>query len=144
LAFAASTEADDTDLEALATYDFAINGGNGDGVLGSADSVWNELKVWQDSDQDGEVDEGELKTLGEWGISEIALAYDDGTAFDDESNDVTVFGNVLHGLGSFTVKGGGFLHPSRSVPKILTPRARLDAPLCNDNAEVNNQFCQNQ
>lgn len=47
----------------------------------------------------------ELKTLAEWGISAMALTYDDGTAFDDESNDVTVFGNTLHGLASFTMNG---------------------------------------
>ena len=85
----------DTDLQALARYD-----DNGDGKLDASDAIWNELKVWQDLNQDGktEGDGTELKTLAAWGISSINLAYDDGTDFTDESNDVEVFGNILHGL----------------------------------------------
>ena len=85
----------DTDLQALARYD-----DNADGKLDASDAIWNELKVWQDLNQDGktEGDGTELKTLAAWGISSINLAYDDGTDFTDESNDVEVFGNILHGL----------------------------------------------
>ena len=56
--------------------------GNGDGKL---DAIWNELKVWQDLNQDGktEGDGTELKTLAAWGISSINLAYGDGTKCDD-------------------------------------------------------------
>jgi len=32
---------------------------------------------WQDLDQDGEVDDGELKHLDDWGITQINLSYDD-------------------------------------------------------------------
>jgi len=90
----------DTDLQALARYDLGINGGNNNGKLDSRDAIWNELKVWQDLNQDGktEGDGTELKTLAAWGISSINIAYDDGTDFTDESNDVEVFGNNLHGL----------------------------------------------
>ncbi len=107
IAFAAGPPEGDTDLEALARYDLVANGGNGDGVLSAADAVWNELKVWQDINQNGatEGDGSELKSLADWGISEVGLAYDDGTAFDDESNDVNVFGNTLHGLASYTRNG---------------------------------------
>ena len=85
----------DTDLQALARYD-----DNNDGKLDANDAIWNELKVWQDLNQDGktEGDGTELKTLAAWGISSINIAYDDGTDFTDESNDVEVFGNILHGL----------------------------------------------
>ena len=85
----------DTDLQALARYD-----DNGDGKLDASDAIWNELKVWQDLNQDGktEGDGTELKTLAAWGISSINIAYDDGTDFTDESNDVEVFGNILNGL----------------------------------------------
>ena len=56
---------------------------NGDGVLDASDDVWSSMKVFQDLDQDGEVDEAELKTLDDWGISQISLSYDDGSGFEE-------------------------------------------------------------
>lgn len=76
-------------------------GGNNDGVLDSQDSVWNELKVWQNIDQDSEVDAGELKTLSDLGITKIDLEYDDGTEFADVSTDVPLFGSTLLGQASY-------------------------------------------
>ncbi len=69
--------------------------------------------IYFDTDGDG----SELKSLADWGISEIGLAYDDGTAFDDESNDVNVFGNTLHGLASYIRNGqcGRNIFTSRGV-----------------------------
>ncbi len=101
-----------TDLEALATFDqWERRGGNNDGVLSAKDSVWNELKVWQDLNQDGVTDDGELKTLSQLGITQINLTYDDETHYQDTDNDVTIFGNTLLGSASYTrdgkvVKGG--------------------------------------
>ncbi len=91
----------DTDLQALAR---AFDDDN-NGVINAADSIWDELRVWQDLDEDGETDDGELKTLAEWGISEISVAYDDGSAFGDTSDDVEVFNNTLHGVASFVHDG---------------------------------------
>lgn len=107
LAFSLSGEEGDTDLQALARFDLVDNGGNGDGILNASDAIWHELKVWQDIDQDSETehDGSELKTLADWGITEIGLSYNDGTDFDDESNDLTVFENTLFGLASFTMNG---------------------------------------
>ena len=95
-----------TDLQALSIFDQDLaRGGNQDGVLSDADSVWSELRVWQDVNQNGKTDEGELRSLSDLGISEIALSYDDGTDYADLSNDVTVFGSTLLGLASFTHDG---------------------------------------
>lgn len=91
----------DTDLQSLRrAFD-----DNDDGVLNAQDQVWTELKIWQDIDQDGVVDDGELRLLDQWGISEIDLAYLDGSDYSDTNNDVDVFGNTLHGLASFTMNG---------------------------------------
>lgn len=109
IAFAAWAEAGATDLQALAEATDAdgnlIFDTNGDGILDSSDSVWNSMKVFQDLDQDGEVDEGELKTLDEWGISQINLSYDDGSGFAETDDNITVLGNTLHGLASFVMNG---------------------------------------
>ncbi|MCA3512583.1 MAG: hypothetical protein IOC96_05040, partial [Rhodobacter sp.] len=71
-----------TDMEALAKARDAsgtlIFDSNGDGKLTAADTAWNEFRVWQDADQDGVTDAGELKTLDEMGFTQIGLTYDDG------------------------------------------------------------------
>lgn len=55
-------------FNALSDYDE-----NSDGVIDAKDNVYNSLKVWQDSNQDGITDAGELKTLSELNISSINL-----------------------------------------------------------------------
>jgi hypothetical protein len=46
---------------------------NSDGVIDADDAVFASLRVWRDLDQDGVSDAGELQTLTEAGITEIAL-----------------------------------------------------------------------
>nr|WP_181377350.1 adhesin [Ochrobactrum sp. LM19]AJW30021.1 adhesin [Ochrobactrum sp. LM19] len=72
-----------TDLEGLR---FAFDS-NGDNVLDSSDERWSEFRVWQDSNQNGIVDDGELKSLDEVGIKLINLlpSSDGSAAFADGS-----------------------------------------------------------
>ncbi|WP_420547169.1 Ig-like domain-containing protein [Curvivirga sp.] len=95
LAFSLSTEEDDTDLEALeAVYDV-----NGDGMLDASDTPdFAKFRIWQDLDQDGETDDGELKTLGEWGITSIDLTR---TEVDE-----LVEGNIIHNTAKFETIDG--------------------------------------
>ncbi len=94
LSFAQQTEQYDTDLEALTDkFDRDANGER-DGVLDSNDVDWDKFRVWQDLDQDGETDEGELKTLAEAGIQSLTLSSD--------GVKETVEGNTVHGTGLFT------------------------------------------
>ena len=71
-----------TDLQALAqakdTTGNAIFDSNQDGHLNAADQHWAAMKVFQDLNQDGDVDAGELQHLEDWGITDINLCYDDG------------------------------------------------------------------
>ncbi|RWI50097.1 MAG: hypothetical protein EOR16_31090 [Mesorhizobium sp.] len=50
---------------------------NGDGKIDASDSVFGTLRVWQDLDQDGVSDAGEMMTLAEAGIVSIALTRTD-------------------------------------------------------------------
>lgn len=105
LSFASWTAAKDTDLAALASLEKTAAWGNGNGKLTAADAAWSELRVWRDSDADGVVDAGELKNLGSHGISEISLGYDGGASFADISDDVRLYGSVVHGLASIVRDG---------------------------------------
>jgi hypothetical protein len=68
LSFASEDKDARSDLEALAALD-----NNGDRVLNKDDARFGELKVWVDANGNGVTDAGELKTLGEVGITEISL-----------------------------------------------------------------------
>jgi Ca2+-binding RTX toxin-like protein len=46
---------------------------NGDNLIDINDEEFGQLRVWQDSDEDGETDVGELETLAERGIQSISL-----------------------------------------------------------------------
>ncbi|MBO7080461.1 MAG: hypothetical protein J6V99_00250, partial [Neisseriaceae bacterium] len=59
----------DDGFDALGTVD-----SNLDGKINAKDSEWGNLKVWQDLNSDGEVQDGELLTLDELGITELDLA----------------------------------------------------------------------
>lgn len=57
-------------FEDLRVYDT-----NGDNIINSDDTNFNSLKIWQDINENGVTDEGELRTLTEMGISSIDLGY---------------------------------------------------------------------
>jgi hypothetical protein len=48
---------------------------NGDHKLNSQDQQFNELLVWQDKNGNHQTDAGELKTLKDWGITELNTGY---------------------------------------------------------------------
>jgi hypothetical protein len=61
-----------TDLSGLAeAFD-----SNQDGVFNANDAKFAEFKVWQDANQNGVSDEGEVRSLADWGITEINLVSD--------------------------------------------------------------------
>lgn len=61
-------QAADNGYVALAELD-----ANADGRIDSADSAYSELRIWQDANQDGISQVGELKTLTELGIANIGV-----------------------------------------------------------------------
>ncbi|MEO0414075.1 MAG: hypothetical protein AAF226_03870, partial [Verrucomicrobiota bacterium] len=82
-----SERGDATDMEGLAeAFD-----SDGDGRLTRADDGWENFRLWQDSDGDGAVDEGEMSSLDAASIRSIGLV-------SDEERYLTADGDVLvHG-----------------------------------------------
>ena len=101
-----------TDLQALAEAEDEFGNKlfdtNEDGKLTADDTSFGEFRVWQDLDQDGEVDSGEMRTLAEAGITEINLTYDNGLAYDDTSDDLIAGAASQAGAASFVM--GGITH----------------------------------
>ena len=69
-------------FEALAEFDE-----NRDGVIDTADSVWSRLQLWQDKNQNGLVDEGELLSLSNTQITAIGLKYLKGDKKDENGHE---------------------------------------------------------
>lgn len=110
LAFALWGDEGDTDLQVLRRA-FDVNN---HGILDANDDVWDELRIWQDLDQHGVTDDGELKTLADWGITNINLNYDGenpqsqqeiDAMYAKDDDDIPILGNTLHGLASYTRNG---------------------------------------
>jgi hypothetical protein len=73
--YAFARHAGETDLQGLAAqYD-----SNADGVLDARDERFHAFAVWQDSNGNGVSDQGEVRSLSEWGITAVGL-HSDGVA----------------------------------------------------------------
>jgi large repetitive protein len=96
--FAFAQYGGNTDLEGLAiAFD-----GNQDGVFDAQDAAFGGFKVWQDLNQDGAVDGGELHSLLSLGITAIALK-------SDGVQRSPVAGVTEHGHSQATLANGGAL-----------------------------------
>ena len=72
---------------------------NADGVVNAQDANFANLKVWQDLNQDGISQQGELKTLADLDIASINVA-------KTEHSSILPGGNEIADLGSFTRTDG--------------------------------------
>jgi hypothetical protein len=60
---------------ALAEFDKAVNGGNGDGLITSSDSIFPSLRLWHDSNHNGVSEASELHTLSALNLPVLELDY---------------------------------------------------------------------
>ena len=79
-------------LDALSKLD-----SNNDDVFNSQDAQWDNLRVWQDANEDGITDEGELRTLDETGVQEIHLGSNITQAYKERNE-----GNVVLSRSTYT------------------------------------------
>ena len=80
---------------ALAEFD-----SNRDGVVNQKDGRWSELKLWQDRNGDGKIDDGELLTLEEAGVSGLNVRYVNQSHKDENGNDHRQVGSFIRDDGS--------------------------------------------
>ncbi len=93
ISFVGYQEGSKTDLEALAFFD-----SNSNNLLDENDQEWLNFKVWQDINQDGMSDKGEVFSLDELGIVQISLTSD---------NNYQQIGDVVeYGQSSYQTKDG--------------------------------------
>ena len=71
---------------ALAVYDRAENGGNGDGKIGPGDAIRLSLRLWRDSNHNGVSERRELFRLHELGLRSIDLDYHESRRHDQHGN----------------------------------------------------------
>lgn len=73
---------------------------NNDGVFNNQDTAWNEVKVWKDVNGNGVVDDGELLTLEQAGITGINLDYQNTNTTDENGNQHKQTGTFIKADGT--------------------------------------------
>lgn len=71
---------------ALAEYDKSENGGNADSRITNQDSIFNSLRLWQDTNHNGISEANELFTLPALNIAELELDYHESKRTDEHGN----------------------------------------------------------
>src|SRR5262249_20373724 len=106
---------------ALAEFDKPENGGNGDGWLDAADSVFGRLRIWLDGNQDGLSEPNEFLTLSAAGIEAISLKYSASTWTDAFGNQFRFRAPMRRSNGREGVVYDVLLRETLNPPSPLVP-----------------------
>jgi len=71
---------------ALTEYDKAENGGNNDGQIDSGDSIFTNLRLWQDENHNGMSEQRELHTVSSLDVAKFELDYHKSRRTDEHGN----------------------------------------------------------
>lgn len=85
---------------ALAEFDRLENGGNGDGLIDSRDSIFTALRLWRDDDHNGVSEPDELQPLWVKGIESLSLHYRESRRRDRHGNVLRYRAKVYGANGS--------------------------------------------
>ncbi len=108
-------------FEKLAAYD-----DNGDGVIDENDAIWDKLRVWVETTEDGICEAGETMSLSEAGVTSINVGYQNVREDDGKGNLIGQVGSFTRADGTEGTAADVWLQEGRSQAQSGTP-ADMDA-----------------
>lgn len=89
-------------FRALAVFDDPLSGGNGDGKISAADSIYGWIVLWTDRNHDGLSSRDELQGLADH-VTALSLEYQRSTTFDQHGNELRYWAPIERPAGGSAI-----------------------------------------